>query len=165
MFSEIVVGTDGSPTASEAVRQAITLAANASARLHLVSAYRMAPTASLAATLEPAAMGAIGSEDWLQVTREATDELLQRAAGWARDRGVDVECHACPGQAADAILNVAADISADLIVVGDKGMAGVRRFLAGSVPNTVAHHAPCSVMIVNSTRRARAAKAASAARA
>ena len=41
--------------------------------------------------------------------------------------------------------------SADLIVVGNKGMTGAKRFLLGSVPNKVSHHAPCSVLIIRTT--------------
>ena len=55
------------------------------------------------------------------------------------------------GDAADAILDVAEETNADLIVVGNKGMTGAKRFLLGSVPNKVSHHAPCSVMIVQTT--------------
>ena len=52
------------------------------------------------------------------------------------------------GDAADAILDVAEEQGSDLIVVGNKGMTGATRFLLGSVPNKVSHHAPCSVLIV-----------------
>ncbi len=55
------------------------------------------------------------------------------------------------GDPADAILKVAEDVEADLIVVGNKGMTGARRFLLGSVPNKVSHHAPCSVFIARTT--------------
>ena len=51
------------------------------------------------------------------------------------------------GEPADAILDVAEEENADLIVVGNKGMTGAKRFLLGSVPNKVSHHAPCSVLI------------------
>jgi nucleotide-binding universal stress UspA family protein len=63
----------------------------------------------------------------------------------------DVQTHASEGDPADAILDVAEEIKADLIVVGNKGMTGARRFLLGSVPNNVSHHAPCSVIIVKTT--------------
>jgi nucleotide-binding universal stress UspA family protein len=46
------------------------------------------------------------------------------------------------------LCDLAAHLQADLVVVGNKGMQGGRRFL-GSVPNTVSHHAPCSVLIVD----------------
>jgi nucleotide-binding universal stress UspA family protein len=68
-----------------------------------------------------------------------------------RDAGLDVETFAREGDPADAILDVAEERDADLIVVGNKGMTGARRFLLGSVPNKVSHHAPCSVLIVRTT--------------
>ena len=61
--------------------------------------------------------------------------------------GVEVETHAREGDPADAILDVAEEQEADLIVVGNKGMTGAKRFLLGSVPNKVSHHAPCSVLV------------------
>ena len=65
--------------------------------------------------------------------------------------GVTIEQHARQGDPADAILDVAEETKADLIVVGNKGMTGARRFLLGSVPNKVSHHAPCSVLIIRTT--------------
>ena len=56
--------------------------------------------------------------------------------------------HAREGDPADAILDVAEETKADLVIVGNKGMTGARRFLLGSVPNKISHHAPCSVLIV-----------------
>ena len=69
----------------------------------------------------------------------------------ALESGRTLPTHALPGDAADAILQVAGEVNADLIVVGNKGMAGARRFLLGSVPNKVSHHAPCSVIIIRTT--------------
>ena len=65
--------------------------------------------------------------------------------------GTDGSDTAREGEPADAILDVAEEINADLIVVGNKGMTGARRFLLGSVPNKVSHHAPSSVIIVRTT--------------
>ena len=67
------------------------------------------------------------------------------------DAGVEVQTIARQGEPADAILDVAEEQNADLIVVGNKGMTGAKRFLLGSVPNKVSHHAPCSVLIVRTT--------------
>jgi nucleotide-binding universal stress UspA family protein len=78
--------------------------------------------------------------------------LLGDSERQARDAGVkDVETFARQGDAADAILDVAEEQRADLIVVGNRGMTGAKRFLLGSVPNKVSHHAPCSVLIVRTT--------------
>ena len=69
----------------------------------------------------------------------------------ARQAGVSVNVYPRQGDPADAILDVAEEQEADLVVVGNKGMTGAKRFLLGSVPNKVSHHAPCSVLIIRTT--------------
>ena len=64
-----------------------------------------------------------------------------------------VTCHVRVGEAAAAILEVAEEQGADLIVVGNRGMQGAQRFLLGSVPDKISHHATCSVMIIRSVER------------
>ena len=89
---------------------------------------------------------------WMVNPREDVDATLEEAAEHRREAaGVDVEIYARQGDPADAILDVAEETKADLIVVGNKGMTGARRFLLGSVPNKVSHHAPCSVLIIRTT--------------
>ena len=83
--------------------------------------------------------------------KEDVNQVLEAAAGAAKQAGVEVATHAREGDPADAILDVAEQTKADLIVVGNKGMTGARRFLLGSVPNKISHHAPCSVFIVRTT--------------
>ena len=83
--------------------------------------------------------------------REDVDTTLEEAADNARGAGVDVMVFARQGDPADAILDVAEETGADLIVVGNKGMTGAKRFLLGSVPNKISHHAPCSVLIIRTT--------------
>ena len=88
---------------------------------------------------------------WMINPREDVDATLQSAVEIAREGGVDAQTFARQGDPADAILDVAEEQSADLIVVGNKGMTGAKRFLLGSVPNQVSHHAPCSVLIIRTT--------------
>jgi nucleotide-binding universal stress UspA family protein len=84
--------------------------------------------------------------------REDVQAVLDEEAERIRETGVStVETYPREGDPADAILDVAEEKGADLIVVGNKGMTGARRFLLGSVPNKVSHHAPCNVMIVRTT--------------
>jgi len=79
-------------------------------------------------------------------------KVLRAAQQEAEAAGVQaVETFARQGDAADAIIDVAEEQRADLIVVGNKGMTGAKRFLLGSVPNKVSHHAPCSVLVVRTT--------------
>jgi nucleotide-binding universal stress UspA family protein len=147
VFKSIVVGTDGSETATQAVRQAVELAKDIGAKLELVSAY------------EPVSDQRLREErtdvpddlQWMVNPREDVDATLSDAAEVAKEAGVDVETYARQGDPADAILDVAEENKADLIIVGNKGMTGAKRFLLGSVPNKVSHHAPCSVLIIRTT--------------
>ena len=148
MYGSIVVGTDGSDTAKEAVRQAAELAKAVGANVLLVSAYEPVPESRL--RQERADVPA--DVTWMVNPREDVQAVLDEEAERVKAHGVDnVETHAREGDPADAILDVAEETGADLIVVGNKGMTGARRFLLGSVPNKVSHHAPCNVMIVRTT--------------
>jgi nucleotide-binding universal stress UspA family protein len=147
MFRSIVVGTDGSETATQAVREAADLARAVGAKLQLVSAY------------EPVSEQRLKQErretpedlQWAISPREDVEGTLEAAAELARREGLEVEVFPRQGDPADAILDVAEEQEADLIIVGNKGMTGAKRFLLGSVPNKVSHHAPCSVLIIRTT--------------
>jgi nucleotide-binding universal stress UspA family protein len=147
VFSRIVVGTDGSETAAEAVRQAVDLAKLAGAQLSIVSAYEPVPKRRLQSEQE----GAPADVQYEIGPREDVNLVLDGAAAAAKKEGIEVQTHPVEADPAEAILNVAEETDADLIVVGNKGMTGARRFLLGSVPNNVSHHAPCSVIIVRTT--------------
>jgi len=147
MFQSIVVGTDGSETAGEAVREAIELAKAVGGSVELVSAFEPVPNQRLREESRQA------PEDlqWMVNPREDVEATLRAAAERVQEAGVPVNTYAREGDPADAILDVAEERGADLIVVGNKGMTGAKRFLLGSVPNKVSHHAPCSVLIIRTT--------------
>ena len=147
MFGTIVVGTDGSETATEAVRQATELAKAVGSSIDLVSAYE--PVSS--ARLREEAQQVPKDMEWTVNPREDVDATLKDAAERIEEAGIDVQTFAREGDPADAILDVAEERGAGLIVVGNKGMTGAKRFLLGSVPNKVSHHAPCSVLIIRTT--------------
>lgn len=147
MFNRIVVGTDGSETAAQAVKQAIELAKAFGAQLSIVSAY--SPVAGRRVKGEQSEAPA--DVQYEVGPREDVIFILDAAAAEVKEAGVEVQTHPVEGDPADAILNVAEETKADLIVVGNKGMTGARRYLLGSVPNNVSHHAPCSVIIVRTT--------------
>ena len=144
MFETIVVGTDGSETATEAVRQAAALARTCGdgATLHLVTAYKPLEAMYVGPDVVPS--GLAGLVD----PRGEARTVVEEAAAKVRAEGVDVETYVWPGDAASAIIDVATTSKADVIVVGSRGMSGAARFLLGSVPNKVSHHAPCNVMII-----------------
>ena len=148
MSDAILVGTDGSRAATAAVDRAIQLAAAFDQRLLIISAY--APGAGPA----PAASADEPGTDppWEPPAREDALGVLAAAERAARERGItEVETFARVGEGADAILDVAEEQRCELIVVGHTGLTGATRFLLGSVPNKVSHHAPCSVLIVRTT--------------
>jgi nucleotide-binding universal stress UspA family protein len=147
VISSIVVGTDGSETARKAVEEALELAKQLGARLDIVSAYE--PVSSQ--RLREEARQVPHDLEWMVNPREDVEATLQEAAEALDGSGVKVETFAREGDPADAILDVAEERGSDLIVVGNKGMTGAKRFLLGSVPNKVSHHAPCSVLIVRTT--------------
>ncbi|MGZ4215715.1 MAG: universal stress protein [Solirubrobacteraceae bacterium] len=148
MFSSIVVGTDGSDTARTALQQAIALARQSGARLQIVSAYE--PVSDQ--RLRNQQVEVPKDLEWMVNPRGDVLQMLDAARAEAGRAGVEkVETFARQGDAADAILDIAEEQRADLIVVGNKGMTGAKRFLLGSVPNKVSHHAPCSVLIVRTT--------------
>jgi nucleotide-binding universal stress UspA family protein len=133
MFERIVVGAAESPAARKAIDAAIDLARLAGAELHLVLAFD-----PYRDQIDPETLpGTAHATDFLEGLAASVDDLTTRV-------------HPVPGDPADALLGVARDIDADLIVVGNKGMHGASRIL-GSVTNTVSHHAPCSVLIVSTT--------------
>jgi nucleotide-binding universal stress UspA family protein len=153
MYQTIVVGTDGSAGANVAVDAAIELARLTGGRLHIVHAHKVV-TASAAHGAE---LG-VPPVDIVEVNETIHTEgqlVCDRAIARAARAGVQAEAHCVGGHAGEELVRVASAASADLVVVGNRGMSGMRRFVLGSVPNNVAHHCPTSVLIVD-TSQARA---------
>jgi nucleotide-binding universal stress UspA family protein len=133
MYTNIVVGAHKSKTARKAVEDATQLARALGAHVHLVTAY-------------PKDSGPIDGKD----TPGRVDAQRAMDAMVSTIASDTYTTHALPGDPVNAILSVAKEVDADLIVVGNKGMKGAKRVL-GSVPNDIAHHAPCAVVIVSTT--------------
>jgi nucleotide-binding universal stress UspA family protein len=83
---------------------------------------------------------------------EEADRVGAQFLAEAERHGVTADIATLDGDPADAIIKAAEALHADLIVVGNRGMTGVRRFVLGSVPSKVAHHCPCSLLIVDTDR-------------
>ncbi len=142
MYDTIVVGTDGSPTASKAVAHAASLAVATNAQLHIAMA-----TPSIPMVVAPDML--IASAEWADTTQQATSAALQSAAEVAAEVGAEASTHLMSGDPADALLDLCEDVDADLLVIGSRGMQGARRFLLGSVSSRCVHHADRSVLIVH----------------
>lgn len=151
MYTSIVVGTDFSDTAAKAVEHAVGLAKAFGAKLHVVTAFRPVFPGVGSTAIEGIAIEA-------EVLQEAEEkiraEFESRLAATKRElaaKGVDVETHQAAGDPADVLIETAEKAGADLIVVGNRRMSGMGRFVLGSVSNSVSHHARCSVLIVHTT--------------
>jgi nucleotide-binding universal stress UspA family protein len=141
MDDSIVVGTDGSETAKQAVTEAVRLAKALGAPVHVVSAYE-----PLRARVTGAPEGA--AQVWQPLPDDKVESILNQAAAGIRMAGLQVTPHAVRKDPADALIQVAEEVKATMIVVGSKGMHGARRLALGNVPNKVSHHARCNVLIV-----------------
>jgi nucleotide-binding universal stress UspA family protein len=140
MFQTVLVGADDSETARQAVKVAAEIAGIHGGQLHVVTAFE-AKQVSMSGV--PAEFRNNAGADF-----GPADALLADLTAMIKQFGLEPVVHAAKGDPEDAIVRVAEREGADLIVVGNKGMKGRRRLL-GSVPNSVAHNAPCSVLIVD----------------
>jgi len=150
MFTTIVVGTDGSDSASIALQRAAELARAGGGTLHIVHAYQPMSLGAVAAGASN--MGP--SVDVQQINVGISDHaavVCNQAADAVEGDGLTFETHSVPGDPTDALISVAESVEADLVVVGNRGMTSMKRFVLGNVPNKISHHAPCSVLIVRTT--------------
>jgi nucleotide-binding universal stress UspA family protein len=143
MYHRIVVGTDGSATADRAVDAAGGIARLTGGSVHIVTAYRPVRAAAVVA-------GAAAAQTWFgEEERQVAEELVTAAADRLKERGVAAVPVARLGDPADVLLATAEEFDADLLVVGNRGMTSVRRYLLGSVADRVVHHASCTVHIAH----------------
>lgn len=141
MFEKILVATDGSQEALKAVTAAAELALlKPEAKVTLLTV--TPPVPSYVALqlrendLDPAAL-----------QNQYAEEIFEGSCDPLKARNVSYTTQVAVGDPADEICRVAEAIGADLIIVGRRGLSGVRELLAGSVSSKVVHHAPCSVLV------------------
>jgi nucleotide-binding universal stress UspA family protein len=146
MYRKIVVGTDCSSTADRAVRKAAEIAKLTGAKLYIVSAFSDS-AASLAAA---AGGGSLIASDWPDIAIHDQTARVDAFADRLRAEGIEVVARVEQGTAAAKLVAVADEVDADLLVVGDRGLKGVRGLL-GSVPSRVTHRAQMDVLVVHTT--------------
>jgi nucleotide-binding universal stress UspA family protein len=145
-YRRVVVGTDGSQTAAVAVQNAAQMAAAFNAELLIVTAFQPQPPVERVDEEVPEDIA------WRITDSAVAEDHAVEAAQIALKQGLtSKQIHALSerGDPATALVRVAEERGGDVIVVGSRGMSSPSRFLLGSVPNKVSHHAPCDVMIVH----------------
>lgn len=140
MISTVAVGTDGSATADEAVREAAEIAKRFGAKLVLLSAFQ--------GSRGSAGEGQDIELQWASNPSARVRSILERSETTLRGAGIDCETRADEGDPGEVLVRLAAECGADLLVIGNKGM---KRRVLGSVPKTVTHKADCSVLVVKTT--------------
>ena len=144
MVRTVAVGTDGSGTADRAVEFAIDMAARYEARIVFISAY--VPVRESRLQRERADVP--DDLQWTINPAEDVDATLRECEERADEKGLRWASEAREGDPARILVQLAESNDADVLVIGNKGM---QRKVLGSVPNSVSHNAPCSVMIVKTT--------------
>ena len=144
MLSTIAVGTDGTDTAARAVDFAIDMAKRYDARLVAISAYRPVSESRLRSEQKDAPE----EIQWSINPTEDVEAILQGVEEKAHEAGLQTTTVAGDGEPADVLVQHAEDQDADVLIIGNKGM---QRRILGSVPNSVAHKAPCTVIVVKTT--------------
>jgi nucleotide-binding universal stress UspA family protein len=138
------VGTDGSPTATKAVRFALDLAERFGARVVFITSYRPVSESRLRHEQKEAPQ----ELQWSINPAEDVESTLRDVEEMADERGLKWTSEAREGDPAEVLVDIAEEHGADVLVIGNKGM---HRRVLGSVPNSVSHKASCSVMIVKTT--------------
>jgi nucleotide-binding universal stress UspA family protein len=139
MISTIAVGTDGTATANEAVKQAAGIAREFGAKLFLLSVFNDSSRGSAGDDVEL---------QWASNPASRVRSILERLEEDLNLEGIKTETRAGSGDPGKVLVELAEECGADLLVIGNKGM---QRRVLGSVPNTVTHRANCSVLVVKTT--------------
>jgi len=143
MAGIVIVGVDGSDTAFKAASRAAKMAAGLQAELAVLSAHAKDNTEIVN----------IGRETWVLDDAGQAQKMAERVAARLREDhpGLAIRPVAARGKPQDALIEEAKRSEADLLVVGNVGMKGLGRVL-GSVASSVAHNAPCDVLIVKTAQ-------------
>ena len=150
--TKILLATDGSREAELAARTAVDLAQKTHSQLHVVHAFGIAPVGPPvypeATDLQSVEYEA-ETEEGQRISERRAREVLQEEVEKVRSAGSTVAGeHLIEGRVAPGIVGLAEEIVAGLIVMGSRGLGGIRRALMGSVSDSVVRHAHCPVLVV-----------------
>ena len=144
-FKRILVPHDFSDDAAAALDWAIELAGQLGAELHLLHAYRL-PLEMFSPYGVP--MPASVMPEIREAARRSLEELKARVEA----AGLTGQIHLREGPPADAIVEAARELSADLIVMGTRGRTGLAHVVLGSVAQRTVRSAPCPVLTLKASR-------------
>lgn len=162
-YRKILVGTDGSDTATRAVDMAAGLGEDLNIATTVVCAYQPPSEQELKQMkADPNDVNALWSGDpslgdvpdefrWRVSAAAQAEDILERVRDHTAALGSDADVRAVEGHPADVLIKLAEEEGFDVIAVGNVGMTGAKRFMLGNVPHRVSHHAPTDVLIFKTT--------------
>jgi nucleotide-binding universal stress UspA family protein len=150
--TKILLATDGSREAELAASTAADLTTTTSSELHVVTVAPGSPDPVY--HIHEGGLRYETYEEAAEAVKGAAQEVLDEQVHKVEEAGGTVEgAHLRTGERRDqAIIHLAEELGAGLIVMGSRGLGGVRRALMGSVSASVVHHAHCPVMVVRPER-------------
>lgn len=147
-YRSIVVGTDGSPPSLVAVQRAAEVARDSLAQLVVVCAYYPNDEREV-----ERARDELGDEAFQVIGSAPAEDTLREAADRARVAGAtDIDTVAVVGAPINTLVEVAERRSAELLVIGSRGLNSLKGRILGSVPSEVSRRADCDVLVVRTTR-------------
>ena len=148
--TKILLASDGSREAELAARTAADLGKSTDSELHVVYVFGIAPVGTPVYLEATDLQGeALEEEAEERISEQQAREVLEVEVEKVRSAGgTVVEAHVMEGRIAPEIVGLAEEIGAGLIVMGSRGLGGIRRALMGSVSDSVVRHAHCPVMVV-----------------
>ena len=141
MFHRVLVATGGSPWSDNAVKYAIDLARDYGLELVIVHVLNETPPYFIAEA-------GPSLDSLLEGSEEAGRRMIDEAANWAAEAGIQYDTELVWGRVPEVICHVAQERGCDLIVVGSRGLTGFKRLMLGSISNAVAAKASCPVLVV-----------------
>lgn len=137
MMKKLLVPVDGSKSSDKAVNYACSIAKKFDSKIVL-----------LCVVPPPIILGVEAGIIDYRPLEESGHNVLKNTIKIVESFGLEASNRLETGQVADTIINIAKEESTDLIVIGSRGLSGAKRFLLGSISNSVSHHAECPVLIV-----------------
>ncbi|MFP4654266.1 MAG: universal stress protein [Methanohalobium sp.] len=142
-YNKLLIATDGSDNSKNAVQSGIKLAKSTGAKVYAV--YVIQPVSVAAGRKGP---------DWVKAAKDMMKEDGEKATWYVEKKGneenLDVEPVILDGDPGDEIIKFADKNEIDLIVIGTRGLSGIKRFMVGSVADKVVRHSEKEVLVIPS---------------
>lgn len=138
MFKKILLAYDGSEYANKAYEYVLELAQKNGCEVYLISVAHIPEFVNSKDEVDEA----------LNLAKSYYGKILGEARKLAIEKGIKINTNIVPGHPMDSIIHFAEKNECDLIVVGERGNSGIKRYVIGNVAENIVRHAKCSVLVI-----------------